>query len=210
MFAVTPESILFMIKTIFIIIIGLLPGVSNAQRSWKLEKNQDGIKVYSSDVPNAVFKAIKVECTLTGSYTKLIAILSDVSQFSTWIYHSKTTRMLQKNSALDFIYHTETSLPWPLSDRDAVIHIQVNTDSLPKFITINGTGEPGRIAKMHDLVRVTHYAAKWKVSILTAQTIHINYELELDPGGSIPGWISNMFAAKGPFETFSHLAEKLK
>jgi hypothetical protein len=42
------------------------------------------------------------------------------------------------------------------------------------------------------------------------QTIHINYEVEVDPGGSIPGWIANMFVDKGPFETFSNLAKKLK
>ena len=199
-----------MIKIIASLLIILLPGISQGQRNWKLERNADGIKVFSSDIPNSVFKAIKVEANLTGTYTKLISILSDVTQFSNWIYHSKTTTMLQKNSAYDFIYHTETTVPWPMSNRDAVIHIQVNTDSLPKFITITGTGEPSRISKTSGLVRVSHYSARWKVSMSSTQTLRIYYELEIDPGGSIPGWISNMFADKGPFETFSNLAKKLK
>lgn len=199
-----------MIKIFFTIIIILFPGIGHSQRNWKQERNEGGINVFSSDVPNSVFKAIKVEAELTGTYTKLIALLSDVSQFSKWIYHSKTTTMLQKNSALDFIYHTETFLPWPMSNRDAVIHLQFNTDSLPKFMTITGTGEPGRIPKTAGLVRVSHYSARWKVTMPSVQTIRIYYELELDPGGSLPGWMANMFADKGPFETFSNLAKKLK
>jgi len=166
--------------------------------------------VYSSDVSKSAFKAIKVECTLTGNYKKLIDILSDVPQFDKWIYHLKASRLLQKNSPYDFIYHAETTLPWPMSNRDAVIHIRINTDSLPKFITISGKGEPARIPKTPGLVRVTHYTAKWKVTMLSPQTIRIYYELEVDPGGSLPGWMANTFAAKGPFETFSNLAKKIK
>lgn len=199
-----------MLKIIFSVFIILLPGISPAQRNWKLEKNENGIKVFSSDVANSAFKAIKVEATITGTYSKLIAVLSDVPQFSKWIYHAKSASLLQKNSTLDFVYHTETVLPWPMTNRDAVIHIQINTDSLPKFMTITGTGEPKRIAKKSGLVRVTHYSARWKVSMPTTKTISIYYELELDPGGSISGWMSNMFASKGPFETFTNLAKKLK
>jgi len=32
----------------------------------------------------------------------------------------------------------------------------------------------------------------------------------VDPSGSIPAWIVNAFAVKGPFETFSKLGDFLK
>jgi hypothetical protein len=44
----------------------------------------------------------------------------------------------------------------------------------------------------------------------SAQTINIIYTIELDPGGSVPAWIANMFADKGPYESFSNLADLLK
>ena len=44
----------------------------------------------------------------------------------------------------------------------------------------------------------------------TTQTIAIVYIAELDPGGSIPGWIANAFIEKSPYETFSNLAGQLK
>jgi hypothetical protein len=199
-----------MIKIIFTLFIILLPGISPGQRNWIQEKNENGIKVFSSVVPNAAYKAIKVEASFTGNYSKLMAVLSDVPQYSKWIYHSKANSVVQRNSPLDFIYHTETVLPWPMSNRDVVIHIQINTDSLPKFITITGTGQPARIAKKSGLVRVPQYSARWKVSMPAQETISIHYELELNPGGNIPGWMSNSFVSKGPFETFNNLSKKLK
>ena len=199
-----------MIRIFLILLITLLPGLSQGQYRWKLERNEDGIKIYSADVPNSVFKAVKVECTLTGTYTKLFSILSNVPHFNKWVYRTKTSRLLKKNSPYDFVYYTETELPWPMSNRDAVVHMRFNTDSLPKFLIITGTGETGWVAPKSGLERVNHYKAKWRVTMPTAQTIHIDYEYELDPSGNVPGWLTNMTNDKGPFETFSNLAKKLK
>ena len=78
-----------MIKIFYIILINFLITDCSGQYNWTLEKDKHGIKVYSSAVPNSAFKAIKVEGSFTGSYSKLIAILTNVSQFNNWIYHSK-------------------------------------------------------------------------------------------------------------------------
>lgn len=198
-----------MIRISYIIFFCLLAGVCFGQYSWKLEKDKNGIKVYKSDVRNSVFKAIKVECTLTGNYEKLASILTNVPHLSDWIYNSKNTRLLKQNNSNDIIYYSETYLPWPLSNRDAVIHLQIKTDSLPHFLTITGNSKPGMVSDLPGKVRITHYRANWKVTMPTPNTIRINYILELDPGGSIPGWVANMFAEKGPYGTFSNLARRL-
>ena len=101
-------------------------------------------------------------------------------------------------------------MPWPMSNRDAVIHLRIRTDSFPAFITISGSSESAMVPKSPGKVRIENYKAYWRVTMPTENTIHIEYELQVDPGGSIPGWIANMFTNKGPFETFSNLSKKLK
>jgi hypothetical protein len=183
---------------------------SFAQYNWKLEKQKNGINIYLSNVPNSSFKAVKVETTLTGTYEKLIDLLTNIPQFHKWIYKNKESRVLKKNSSLDYVYFSETYLPWPLSNRDAIIHLRINTDSLPRFLSITGTGEPDFFPKIPGKVRVPHYKAYWKVTMPTSSTIKLIYFLEIDPGGSIPAWIANSFADKGPYETFLNLADRLK
>ena len=198
-----------MLRTIYLLFFSVILLEGTGQYNWKQEKDEKGIKVFSSDIANADYKAIKVECTLNGSYSKLISILCNVSHNNEWVYNSKYNVILKKNSWQDFIYYTETRFPWPMSNRDVVIHLRVQTDSLPKFLIVTGTGEPAYVPEMSDKVRVPHYLANWKVSMPTPQTLKINYIIEADPGGSIPSWLANIFIDKGPYETFKKLSEML-
>src|SRR5438045_4883336 len=104
-----------------------------SQYNWKLSKDKDGIKVYESEVKNSNFKSIKVECVLQGTYDKLMAILNDVSRHKEWVYNSKGSNILKRDSPYEFYYYTETSIPWPMSNRDAVIHFTMIRDSLNRF-----------------------------------------------------------------------------
>lgn len=181
-----------------------------AQYNWKLEKEKNGIKVYLSSVKASDFKAVKVECTFTGTYSKLINLLSDVSQLNKWVYKNKTGHLIKQYNPFDFIYYLETHMPWPMSNRDGVIHLRIKTDSLPRFLTISGTGEPDLIPRIPGKVRMSHFMSSWKVTMPTTGLIQITYILELNPGGGIPAWLANSFVDKGPYETFINLAEKLK
>jgi hypothetical protein len=59
-------------------------------------------------------------------------------------------------------------------------------------------------------VRVTKSTISWYVTMPTAKTISIVYIFEVEPGGSLPAWVVNMFADKGPYETFKKLSDMLK
>ena len=199
-----------MSRYLLVIFSALLPTLSFGQYNWKLKKDKDDIKVYTSDIPHSSFKAIKVECTFTGNYAKLIAVVSNVAEFDKWVYHNKGTKLLKKNSPRDFIYYTETRMPWPLSNRDVIINMKIQTDSLPKFLLISGRALPDLIPVIPTRVRVQKFSSNWKITMPTSNSIHIDYIVELDPGGSIPGWAANMFADKGPFGSFSNLGVRLR
>lgn len=186
----------------------LLPAL--AQYDWKPEKSKDGIHVFLSDVKGSSFKAVKVECTLSGTYAKLIALLTHVDGFQKWIYHNKQSSMLKKNSPLDYIYYSETRMPVPFANRDVIIRMQLKTDSLPRFLTIHGMHQKDFLPELPGRTRIPHYKASWKVTMPTPGTIQIVYILEIDPGGSLPAWLANSFMEKGPLETFQNLAEELK
>jgi hypothetical protein len=180
------------------------------QYNWQLSKVKDGIRVYQSAVKYSNYKSIKVECTLEGNYDKLIAVLNNVTGQKEWVYNNKTAYILKRINSNELYYYSETSLPWPMSNRDAVVHLKIDKDSLNRFVNITSVSVPDYIGEKSGKVRVTRSSVSWNVTMPTAKTLSIIYIFEADPGGSLPAWVVNMFSEKGPYESFKKLGEILK
>jgi hypothetical protein len=181
-----------------------------AQYNWQLSKAKDGIRVYQSAVKYSNYKSIKVECILEGDYDKLIEVLNNVTGQKDWVYNNKTAYIIKRINSHELYYYSETSLPWPMSNRDAIVHLKIDKDSLNRFLNIMAVSVPDYMAEKSGKVRVTRSTVSWNVTMPTAKTISIIYIFEADPGGSIPAWVANMFADKGPYESFKKLSELLK
>lgn len=181
-----------------------------SQYKWKLSKDKDGIKVYLSENPRSKFKSIKVECTLLGTFDQLISILTDVEHLKDWVYNTKTSYLIKKISPYDMYYYTETTIPWPMSNRDAVVHLRIIRDSSQSFVKISSTNENRLVPEKDGKVRILYSLINWYVTMPTSRTISIIYTFEADPGGNLPAWLVNSFADKGPYESFKKLAEMLK
>jgi hypothetical protein len=184
--------------------------VGFGQYNWKLTKNKDGIRVYLSENPKSKFKSVKVECTLSGTYDKLISVLTDIDHLKDWVYNTKRSYLIKKLSPYDLYYYTETTIPWPMSNRDAVVHLKIMKDSLPRFLRITSNNENRFVPEKDGNVRIAYSYITWYVTMPTPKTIHIVYTFEADPGGDLPAWVVNSFADKGPYESFKKLSEILK
>ena len=182
----------------------------SAQYNWKLSKEKDGIRVYQSAVKHSNYKSIKVECTLEGSYDKLIAVLNNVDHQKDWVYNNKTSYIIKRINPYELYYYSETTLPWPMSNRDAAVHLKMDKDSLNRFLKVTAVSIPNYIPEKSGKVRVPRSVVSWNVTMPTTRTISITYIFEAEPGGSIPAWLVNKFADKGPYESFKKLAEILK
>jgi hypothetical protein len=179
-------------------------------QDWKKVKDKDGIRIYQAEASNSSYKNIKVECTIDGTFDKLMAILNDVSKHKEWVYNNKTSSVLKRISPVEFYYYTETTLPWPMSNRDAVIHLKMTKDSLNRFLNITAVADADYIPEKENKVRVPSSNINWHVTMPTSSTINIVYTFEADPGGSVPAWLVNSFADKGPYESFRKLAALLR
>lgn len=198
------------IKLAGLVLFSAIASAAIGQYSWKLSKDENGIKVYLSEVKHSKFKNIKVECTLEGTYDKLMTVLNDVNNQKSWVYNNISSTILNRISTTEFYYYTKTHLPWPMTNRDAVIHLKMNKDSLNRFLKISAVSVPGYTPEKSDLVRVPRSDISWYVTMPTAKTISIVYIFDAEPGGSLPAWAVNMFTEKGPYESFKKLSELLK
>ncbi|MBB5634737.1 hypothetical protein HDE68_000622 [Pedobacter cryoconitis] len=188
----------------FILVFTGLKPVS-AQDNWSLSVNKEGIQVYTRPIENSKIKAIKVVSNMPATSSQLLAAILDVKTCNEWVYHSVENVMIKQTSPLDLIYYSRVDVPWPVEDRDYVVHIEVEQHPQTKVITVNSPCIPGYMAEKKNVVRISHTVGKWTITPIGKNQVRAEYVLEVDPMGSIPAWLTNLFATKGPLETFRNL-----
>jgi len=174
-----------------------------------LAVTKEGIKVYTRPVANSKIKAIKVECSLAVRPSQLVAAIMDIEHSSQWVYHTKQSRVIKQVSPSELYYYAEVNVPWPAENRDYVSHIMVSQNPKTKMITIDAPCVTGMVPEKDKVIRIIHSTGKWTIAPTENNTIKVTYELEVDPAGSTPAWLINLFATQGPLETFQKLKVQL-
>jgi hypothetical protein len=185
-------------------------GTLSAQNNWVLKKDKEGIKISTRKSDRSKFNDIKVEMDLPGNIYQLAAILTDVGNYTRWSYSTKKSVLIKKASPSKLIYYSEFSVPWPASNRDLYAVFDINIDTVHKSLKIISVGEKDYRPVQNDLVRIPFSSGVWDIRTVSDKIIHLNYVLEVDPGGSIPAWILNLFGTKAPLETFENLKHKME
>jgi len=147
---------------------------------------------------------------LTGTIEQLAAILRDVNNYTDWVYATRTSRMIRKVSENEVIYYAEVGTPWPAANRDYYADMKITFNPANHSMSVLSVGIKDYQPEKKDLVRVPMSKGCWTVTTQSANRIHLQYILQIDPGGAIPAWILNSFVAKAPLETFSNLKRKME
>lgn len=201
------------LKKVFILIICSLFVNANpvfSQVNWELTKDMNEIKVFTAKEGSSKFKTIKVEAIFPGTIQKLATVLMDVNNTKNWVYSTRVSYQVKKISPNEVIYYSETSLPWPVSNRDAAVLMKVNADYKSNTLYATVSQVLNAVPAKKGIVRISYFNAVWNVKSDGKDKLIIDYQLRLDPGGSVPAGVINMFITKGPYETFKNLAELLK
>ncbi|HWK03407.1 MAG TPA: START domain-containing protein [Puia sp.] len=202
------SKIVFLLALVLSVLFGRAP--IYGQENWKLKSDRDGIAIFLRSLPDSKFKAVKVECELAASLSQLVAVILDVNTGDQWVYSTKSSVLLKQVSPSELYYYSEVNIPWPASNRDFIAHLTAVQDPHSKVVTIYGPTVPYYVPVKNDIVRITQSEGKWVITPVGLHKIKVEYTLRVDPGGNIPAWLINLFAAKGPYESFKNLRGHLQ
>ena len=194
-----------------ILVLTFVSHLAYSQSAWVLRKQKDGIFIYDLKTDSSKFNSIKVETELTGRVEDLMSLLLDVGSHYKWAYGTKSASLLKRISEQEIIFYKVINSPgFVVADRDIVIHMKVTPHPSTKSIYVESIALPNFIPPKDNLVRVPLSNERWVITPLTNQRLKIYYFLQIDPGGSLPPLLVNLFVTKGPFESFNNLRELLK
>ncbi|MCF8364616.1 MAG: START domain-containing protein [Bacteroidales bacterium] len=199
-----------LILTFLFLAINILSGSLAAQENdWEFVKNEEGIKVFRKKTEDSPIKAIKVTNEMETTLSALIALMKDVKNHKNWTYANKNAKILEKHNEFSWMFYGYSDAPWPVLDRDMVIHSTLTQDSVTRVIKNEGNCIPDFIPKNEGVVRIPACHSLWTLTPVGNGKILVSLEIQIDLGGTIPGWLINMVSAKGPFQTIKNMEEQV-
>lgn len=115
----------------FILLLSLSVCNVSAAEDWTLEKSESNYRLYSQNFPGSKFLQVKAEITFPAPTDKVLNYFGSGDQCWQWQNRCDSTKVLEQLSESEQIVHVVVDMPWPISDRDFLIHSQkrINKDS---------------------------------------------------------------------------------
>lgn len=190
---------LYLRISICLISLFLFVGVLPAQNNWELKKDEDGIKIYTSNQKESVYKKFKAIAVFTCKPIDMVEILKDANNYNNWVADCENVKLLTQDSIIQYHY-IEISLPWPFDNRDMIYKFEYNILNSSKIkVSINGV--PDYINKKKGVVRMDKVSGEWLFELIGDNKTKVTYMLHSEPGGEIPGWLANTTVVDMPYNT---------
>ncbi|MDR9827600.1 START domain-containing protein [Vibrio sp. FNV 38] len=177
------------------------------ENNWKEVKDKKGVKVYNQSIEGSSFKAFRAEMTIEANLTTLIAAFNDVEVGTQWVENVDEMHLVHSTSITDTVTYTLTKAPWPVANRDAVVHNITTQDPETLVVTIDQAAVADFLPRNKGTVRIEQLNSTWTFTPVNEQETYITYQVFTEPGGQLPAWLVNTVAVSQPYKTFLGLRE---
>jgi len=141
-----------------------LPAQNESLKGWVLQEEKTNLKVYTRPDERSGIKEVRIIATIKTTIPSLMAALNDVDGYTEWVYKCEQPKKLTVNSPQDFYYYTKTDLPFPVADRDLVVHSKQWKDAQTGVVYSRSVASPNYISKEKDVVRIQTFESFWHIT----------------------------------------------
>ena len=183
-----------------------------AEPEWEKLSEEDGITSYRKIIPGSPIVAIKGETVLDEGMAKVVGVLENVEREVEWMADLAESYNIEKITESDRWEYNRTKTPWPLKDRDFVIHTLTTLERKPEpVLTIRMfSGKNPKKPEVSGAVRGELIDSRFVLSSIGPRQTRFICEIQADPKGIIPKWVVNLFQKSWPQTTIQGLRKQLQ
>ena len=183
--------------------------IGSAKAQWELVKNKDGIKVFLRTVPGSKIKEFKGVTNIDSSLDSILAVLDDTDACPQWIHNCKDPVKLSQISFNEGYVYQVIDFPFPVKDRDLILHSVMTQNADTKQVTIRLNAVPDYISQTKN-VRIKKSEGFYLLKPLPDGSIEVTWQHHTEAGGGIPIWLVNALLVDTPFNTLNNLRRIVK
>jgi len=195
--------------TLFFLVLQL-SSLAFAENPWTLSKQAGAIKVFVRDTPGSAIKSFKGELIVNAKLTALVALIDDTKVYPKFFYQCKSAKDIKEVGNNQSYKYIVTGMPWPVKDRDTIVHSVISQNKQTKQVEIKMQAAPTLMPLKKGRVRIKKMAGRWLLIPEKNGMTKVVYEMTVDPAGSLPKWLVNTMSTDMPFNTLKNLSTLIK
>ncbi|MGA1868841.1 MAG: START domain-containing protein [bacterium] len=194
------SNIFFILLGVFFLIL-----FCNKIFAWEKTKESNGITIYTRKIEGSHFKEFKAVMRVKTTLSGLIALFEDIESAPHWIETCIERKLLKRISPSETYTYMVNAAPWPIKDRDSIVHNIIEQDPNSGVVNIRATSVPDFIPEKSHLMRVKDIEAYWRFTPLADGYVEIVYRVYNNPGGYLPSWLVNIATISYPYKSMINL-----
>ncbi len=185
-----------------------LPALALAE-PWQRVGVEDGVTLEMRDVPGSDLPEFRGTAILPAGLYEVAGVVDDLDHFCDWNARCVKNREYVHISDTERIFYMRTGAPWPLDDRDALLHGSVTGLGTSEITVRFRAIADARWPPVDGCVRMPMVVGSWKMTRLSDQQTRVEYQVRADPGGHVPAWAARLTAKQVPRDTIAGLRRHL-
>ena len=179
---------------------------------WEKLREEEGITTFRKEVPGSPVVAFRGEAVIEDSMARIAGVLEAVSREVEWMADVGESYTVEVKDEADRWEYNRTKTPWPLQDRDFVIHTRISfkREPVPELLIRMNSDENPKKPVQSGVVRGDLIDSSFTLQQLGPKRTRFLCEIHADPKGAIPKWVVNLFQKSWPYDTITGLKKQLK
>ena len=189
--------------TVFCFVVVLSSPIIQAEgeAAWKEVAIDRDVTVWSRDQTGRVLPELRARGQIYGEIFHAMAVILDNERSCEWVPNCTESQEIKRLDARTTWVYSVTNSPWPVSDRDTVVKVVAETIEPNHKYLVLMHAQPDLLPLVEGRVRIPYSKIYFLLQRVNADTIEIEYGLNVDPGGVLPKWMVRRTARKTLIET---------
>ncbi len=181
-------------------------------QDWTLvrEDSRRDIVIYERARPDGYleFRGVThVESRLSA----FVALFEDFEAMPDWLYRTREIIPVEVISDTESYWYSINSMPFPMRDRDIVLHSRMDQDPETYVLTVLAVGDPDYRPEDERYIRMPVIESSWTFIPLSDGRVQIEFSGFADPGGGMSsgllGRFQEIFIGQAPYRSLRGLKE---
>jgi len=187
----------------------MLLALAQAAAGWTAAGTTRGVTLTFRDDPQLDVREVRATAELSFPAARIFPLVCDFTHYGLLVPGVRETKMISGTAPSDYeIYMRYAPRFLVVSPRDVVVHVQ--SQSTDGSSGCHWTDLKEREPEQEGVVRMALLRGSWTIEPLDATRSRVVYQIAVNPGGRLPGWLVRRGAVSAMPDVIDQLRRQLE